>query len=64
MRLETLVDNAEETPKRRRSSRKSKKATYQQRRRTKVLVYWLVIGAIGVLIVTAIAILAGEQSAG
>jgi preprotein translocase subunit Sec63 len=65
MRLETLVENTEEEPKRRRrSSRKSSKQTYRRRRQLKILGYWLVIGAIGILIVTAIAILAGQQSGG
>lgn len=62
-RLETLVENTEEAPRRRRrSSRKSSKANFQKRRRMKQLGYWLAAGVIGVLIVTAIAILAGEQS--
>jgi hypothetical protein len=61
--LETLVDNTEEAPKRRRrSSRKSSKTTYQRRRQLRQLGYWIVVGIIGIVIVTAIAILAGQSS--
>jgi hypothetical protein len=60
--LETLVDNSEEAPKkRRRSSRKSSKVTYQRRRELKRIGYWIVLGVIGILIVTTIAIFAGRS---
>lgn len=48
--------------KRRRSHKKSSKELYQQRRRLKSIGIWLLTGAVGVLLVTAIAIFAGGAS--
>jgi hypothetical protein len=47
---------------RRRSHRKSGKMSHERRKRLKNLGFWLTYGAIGVVIATAIAILAGQSS--
>jgi hypothetical protein len=62
--METISQTPDEQPRRRRRShRKSSKASYERRRRMKNWGFWLAYGAIGVIIATAIAIMAGQSSA-
>ncbi len=49
--------------KRRRSRRKSRKLSHQQRKRLRIMGYWLLAGAIGIIVVTAIAVMAGNNAA-
>jgi hypothetical protein len=62
------MDPSQQTPdeqpprRRRRSHRKSSKWSHEKRRRMRNLGFWLVYGAIGVIVATAIAILAGQSS--
>jgi hypothetical protein len=61
--IDTISRTSGEQPgRRRRSHRKSSKAAYERRRRMKSIALWLVLGAIGVIGITAIAILAGQSS--
>jgi hypothetical protein len=62
--METISQTPQEQPRRRRSRRKSSKAAEERKRRLKAWGFWLVYGAVGVVIATAIAIMAGESSAG
>ncbi|HEY4087624.1 MAG TPA: hypothetical protein VGM43_16905 [Bryobacteraceae bacterium] len=62
--MDTISQTPGEQPRRRRRShRKSSKASHERRRRMKNWGFWLVYGAVGVIIATAIAIMAGQSSA-
>jgi hypothetical protein len=62
--METISQTTNEQPRRRRRShRKSSKSSHERRRRMKNLGFWLAYGAVGVIIATAIAIMAGQSSA-
>jgi len=62
--METISQTPGEQPRRRRRShRKSSKAAHERKRRLKNWGFWLVYGAVGVIIATAIAIMAGQSSA-
>jgi len=61
--METISQTPEEPRRRRRSRRKSSKEIHERRRRLKNLGFWLLLSAVGVILATAIAILAGESSA-
>lgn len=62
--MDTISQPPDEQPRRRRRSRrKSSKEIHERRRRMKNLGFWLAYGTVGVIIATAIAILAGQSSA-
>ena len=61
--MDTISQTPEGQPRRRRRSRrKSSKASHEQRRRMKNVGFWLVYGAVGIIIVTAISVLVGQSS--
>lgn len=59
---EVLPGAVDEQPKRRRRHRKSRKMKHEQRRQWKSIGFWLIYGAVGVAIATAIAVMAGQSS--
>jgi|HubBroStandDraft_6_1064221.scaffolds.fasta_scaffold1483704_1 hypothetical protein len=56
----SLVEETEVKPRRRRSHKKSSKERYETRRRRKAMLYWLLLGVIGIVFVALIAVYAGS----
>jgi uncharacterized membrane protein len=56
---DSLAEQSQEIPQRRR--RKSSKQAHEEKRRRKVVALWLLLGLVGVILVTAIAVYAGSE---